>query len=132
MSQVQIKEQLNALIDSLPADQAELLLDFAVLLRQRQMQTTHSDYLLVDPSSTAWERALAEAENYWFQLHEAVQAQYRGQTVAILHNQILDADKELAVLRERVTKKYPEQPVLYLPADAEQVPPLLVRSPRFR
>lgn len=78
-----------------------------------------------------WETALANAETYWFQLPEATQSQYKGKTVAILHDQILDSDVELAALRERVIKAYPNQPVLYLPADAEQLPPLFVRGPRL-
>ncbi|HRW09678.1 MAG TPA: hypothetical protein P5121_31470 [Caldilineaceae bacterium] len=130
MAQTQIKEKLNVLIDSLPTEQAELVLDFAVLLRQRQAQA-------VDPNQTAieanpWETALADAETYWFQLSEATRSQYKGKTVAILHDQILDSDVELAALRERVTRAYPDQPVLYLPADAEQLPPLFVRGPRFQ
>ncbi|MEZ4682315.1 MAG: hypothetical protein R2932_49735 [Caldilineaceae bacterium] len=48
MAQTQIKEKLNVLIDSLPTEQAELVLDFAVLLRQRQAQA-------VDPNQTAIE-----------------------------------------------------------------------------
>ena len=79
-----------------------------------------------------WEAALAVAEEYWFQLPLLVRAKYTGQVVALLQNHILDADIELKVLRQRVAIEYPNQPVLYINADAEQTPPLFVRSPRFR
>ena len=84
-----------------------------------------------DKIATEWEAALAAAEEYWFQLPEAVRTRYHNQTVALLHNQILDADQQLAALRKRITSEYPDQPVLYLDADAELMPPLFVRSPRF-
>ena len=79
-----------------------------------------------------WEADLAVAEEYWFQLPLLVRAKYTGQVVALLQNHILDADIELKVLRQRVAIEYPNQPVLYIDADAEQTPPLFVRSPRFR
>lgn len=79
-----------------------------------------------------WEADLAVAEGYWFQLPVLVRARYTGQVVALLQNQILDADIELNALRQRVAIEYLNQPVLYINADAEQTPPLFVRSPRFR
>jgi hypothetical protein len=132
MTQTQVKEQLNALVDLLPAEQAALLLDFAVLLRQRQTQTASATRADSTTSLTEWEAALATAEEYWFQLPESVRARYSNQTVAILREQILDADQQLKILRQRVASKYPNQPVLYLDADAELMPLLFVRSPRLR
>ena len=82
--------------------------------------------------ATDWEAALAFAEDYWFQLPALIRAKYTGQVVALLQNHILDADIELNALRQRVAIEYPNQPVLYMNADAEQTPPLFVRSPRFR
>jgi hypothetical protein len=82
-------------------------------------------------SAEAWEEALALAEEYWFQLPEAARQQYAGRTVALLRNCILDADEKLRDLRKRVTALYPDQPVLYLDADAEQELALIVRSPRW-
>ncbi len=132
MTQTQVKEQLNALVDLLPAEQAALLLDFAVLLRQRQTQTATATKSDSTTSLTEWEAALVAAEEYWFQLPESVRAKYSNQTVAILREQILDADQQLKSLRQRVASMYPNQPVLYLDADAELMPPLFVRSPRLR
>lgn len=132
MTQTQVKERLNALIDLLPTEQAELLLDFAVLLRQRQAQPAPLDSLNADPLSTEWEAALAAAEDYWFHLPETTRTQYTGRVVALLHDQILDADTELKVLRRRVALQHPNQPILYLDADTEQEPPLFVLSPQLR
>jgi hypothetical protein len=132
MTQAQIKERLNALIDLLPTEQAELLLDFAVLLRQRQVQTGPPDNVNSATDSTEWEVALAAAEEYWFQLSETTRTQYRGRVVALLYDRILDTDTELNALRRRIAAQYPNQPVLYLDADAEREQPLFVLSPLLR
>ena len=81
---------------------------------------------------TEWEAALAAAEEYWFQLPTSVRGEYTGSVVALLRDRILDGDTELKVLRRRVTVQYPNQPILYLDADAEQEPPLFVLSPYLR
>jgi hypothetical protein len=132
MTQTQIKERLNALVDTLPEDQATLLLDFAVMLRQRQTQSTLTARLTADTAPTEWEAALAAAEEYWFQLPESTRSQYSGRVVALLYDRVLDTDTELKTLRRRVTAQYPDQPVLYLDADAEQEPPLFVLSPHLK
>lgn len=132
MTQAQVKEQLNALIDLLPTEQAELVLDFAVLLRQRQIQTKPTEQVVAVPDLSEWETALAAAEEYWFQLADSVRAQYQNKTVALLRDQIIDADIQLQALRKRVTSNYPDQPVLYLDADTEKLLPLYIRSPRLR
>ena len=136
MTQTQVKEQLNALLDRLPPEQAELVLDFATLLRQRQSQLekkvkTQENRLAIE-NVTDWETSLAEAERYWFQLPEAVRVQYTGSIIALLRTQILGADVDLKVLRRRIAEQYPEQPVLYMDANAEREPILIMRSPRLR
>lgn len=132
MTQTQIKEQLNALVDKLPAEQAALVLDFAVMLRQRQTRPITSVSSNNSTAPTEWEAALAASEDYWFQLPESTRLAYRGRVVALLDNRIVDADTELKTLRRRVAAQYPNQPVLYLDADAEQEPPLFVLSPHLR
>lgn len=132
MTQTQIKEQLSDLVDKLPADQAALVLDFAVMLRQRQARPVVSDRSNTSIAPTEWEAALAASEEYWFQLPESTRLAYNGRVVALLYNRIVDADTELKTLRRRVTAQYPNQPVLYLDADAEQEPPLFVLSPHLR
>lgn len=131
MIQTQVKEQLNELVDQLSVEQAELLLDFAVLLRQRRRQDQITAPIESMPAPTVWEAALVAAEEYWFQLPEAIRRQYEGKTVALLRDRLLDADAQLSVLRKRISAQYPDQPVLYLEADAEPLPPLYVRSPRL-
>ncbi|MFN8494435.1 MAG: hypothetical protein U0350_42940 [Caldilineaceae bacterium] len=132
MTQTQVKEELNTLIDALPPDQAELVLDFAVLLRQRQGSHETQAKTQEGAPLSEWEAALVKAEKYWFQLPENVRAQYAGRIVALSHNRILDTDLELKVLRKRITEQYPDQPILYLETDAEQEPVLVIRSPRLR
>lgn len=132
MTELQVKEQLNTLLDALPLDQAELLLDFASLLRQRQVHVKKPDYLPIVDAATEWEAALAAAEAYWFQLPEITRTQYKNRTVALLRDRILDADGQLSALRRRIAAQYPEQPVLYLDANAEREPALTVHSPRLR
>lgn len=132
MTQTQVKEQLNDLVDKLPAEQAALVLDFAVMLRQRQTKLTSSHSSNTSTVPTEWEAALAASEEYWFQLPESTRLAYSGRVVALLDNRIVDADSELKTLRRRVTAQYPNQPVLYLDADAEQEPPLFVLSPHLR
>lgn len=132
MTQTQVKEELNTLIDALSPDQAKLVLDFAALLRQRQINLEAQTKIQEDTPINEWETALATAESYWFQLPEKVRTQYTGRTVALLRNRILDADATLKALRKRMTEQYPNQPILYLEADAEQEPVLVIRSPRLR
>ena len=132
MTQTQVKEQLNILLDKLPPDQAELVLDFATLLRQRQSHLEKQEKSPEIEPVTNWDTTLAEAEQYWFQLPGAVRSQYAGRIVALLPNQILDADVELKALRRRIAVQYPDQPVLYMDANAAQDPVLIMRSPRLR
>jgi hypothetical protein len=132
MTPPQLKEQLNALLDTLSPDQAELVLDFATLLTQRQVNSKTQKRWPDMETVAAWESALAVAEIYWFQLPESVRQRYLGQTVALLRDRILDSDIELHDLRLRMAAQYLNQPILYLDADAEQEPILLLRSPRLR
>lgn len=130
MTHHQIKEQLTILLDLLPPEQAELVLDFATLLQHRQAQL--KDQPPKTQNGSTWETALASAEEYWFHLSEAARQKYAGQIVALLRNQILDSDADLKHLRKRMLGQYPDQPILYLDAEAEQEPPLFVRSPRLQ
>lgn len=83
-------------------------------------------------NTTEWEAELAIAEEYWFQLSVAVRSKYTGKVVALLHNRILGVDVTVKALRKRIAIQYPDQPVLYIDADAEQEPSLVVLSPHLR
>jgi hypothetical protein len=132
MTPPQVKEQLNALIDNLPQDQAQLVLDFANLLHQRRPKSKSRKRLPASEPISEWEKSLATAETYWFELSESTRQQYTGRVVALLRNRILDSDVSLQELRRRVNLLHPDQPILYLDANAEQEPALFVRSPRLR
>lgn len=125
MIALEIKEKVLDLLDSMPAEDSQKVLDFAFQLQDKQKQT--------EPRSTdAWEAALANAEKFWFSLPISTRKQYSGQVVAIANNQIIDTAKHISELRRRVAMKYRNQPVLFIDADAEQEPALFVRSPRLR
>ena len=83
-------------------------------------------------NATEWEADLATAEEYWFQLPTSVRDKYTGQVVALLHDRILGADVTVKALRKRIAMQYPNQSVLYINADAEQEPSLVVLSSHLR
>jgi len=122
----EVKEQLEALLETLPEDKAQLLLDFAAFLKQ-QTQTPPAE-----AAWDAWDRAIIEAEDYWFSLPEKTRRSYMGKTAAVVAGQILDADSDRATLRARVRAKYSNRPVLYVEGEAERLQPLVVLSPRLR
>lgn len=132
MTLPQVKRQLSALIDKLPPDQAELVLDFAVLLHQRQPHSYTHQRSPDAESVSDWEMALVTAETYWFQLPESKRKKYGGRIVALLYDRILDSDTKLRDLRARMVTQHPNQPILYLDADSEPEPALFIRSPRLR
>ncbi len=129
MTRGEVKEKLDALLEILPDDKAELLLGFAAFLRQQaegqQPPAPREDW-------TDSERAIIAAEEYWFGLPEETRRSYGSQMVAVIQGQILDTDRDRQALRRRVFAKYPDMMVLYIEADAEPMPSLIIRSPRFR
>ncbi len=133
MTREEVKEQLEALLDELPGDKVQLLLDFAAFLKQ-QAQT--DERLLQPPMPEAewndWDRAIIAAEEYWFSLPEATRHAYIGKTVAVIEGRILDADSDPEALTARIEAQYPDQPVLYVEGEAERLRPLVVLSPRLR
>ena len=125
----EVKERLEALLEALPDDKAQLLLDFATFLKQ---QTPARVPPAAREAWTDWERAIIAAEEYWFSLPEETRHSYGSQMVAVIQGQILDTDRDRQALRRRVFAKYPDTTVLYIEADAEPMPSLIIRSPRFR
>jgi hypothetical protein len=130
MTRQEVKKRLEALLDSLPVDKAELVLEFAVSLG-RELKASSKEPILNDELS-AWEQELATAEDYWFSLPEAERRKYSGQMVAVLENKIVGTNSDGQTLRRQVAMKYPRQPVLYIPGEATREPTLIVRSPRLR
>ena len=129
MTREEVKEQLEALLDELPGDKAQMLLDFAAFLKQQARAgvppTPQEDW-------TDWDRAVIAAEEYWFSLPEATRQAYLGKTAAVVEGRILDADSNRAALQERISAQYPDLPVLYVEGEAEQFKPLVVLSPHLR
>ncbi len=124
-----MKEKLDALLEALPTDKAQLLLDFATFLKHQvspgPMPSHGSEF-------TVWEQEIIAAEEYWFSLPEETRRAYVGKTVAVIESRILDADENRSTLRQRVRAQYPDQPVLYIEGEAQPMPSLIIRSPRFR
>src|SRR5262249_36125159 len=127
MTHRELKERLDALLDELPEDKASLLLDFAAFLRQ-QAETAQP---VPANGWELWEQAIIAAEEYWFGLPEAARHSYGNKIVAVVAGRILDADTDSATLLMRVQAGYPDQPILYIEAQAERLPPLTFRSPRL-
>jgi hypothetical protein len=125
MTRQEVKKRLEALLEVLPADKAELVLEFAASLG-RELQSSSKESALGDELS-AWEQALASAEDYWFSLPEAERRKYSGQMVAVLENKIVGADRDGQTLRQKVGMNYPRQPVLYIDGEATREPALIVR-----
>jgi len=124
MTRIQVKENLDRLIERLPDDKAELLLDFAAFLSQHP-HAPESAALSQD------EQELARAEEYWFGLPEEARRACSGKTVAVTANRIVDSDTDLAALRRRVTAQSLDQVILFINAEAEREPILVLRSPRL-
>jgi hypothetical protein len=128
MTYGEVKQRLITVLDSLPPDKAEAVLDFAQFLQQQvegQPATPEDEW-------DEWERAIIAAEEYWFSLPEETRQGYIGKTVAVVEGRILDADRDRSALQERVRGQYPDQPVLYIEGEAKYLEPLVVRSPRLK
>lgn len=130
MTDQEIKQRLLSVLDALPPDKAEAVLDFATFLKEQvqaqQGQPAHEEEM------NDWNRALNAAEEYWFGLPEATRQGYIGRTAAVVDGRILDADSDAAALEERVVTQYPDVPVLYVEGETKQFEPLVVLSPRLR
>lgn len=115
----EIQLRLEILLAKLPEKKAEQVLEFAEALQAEEM------------GDDAWTRALVEAESYWFSLPLTAREQFTGKVVALKANKILDTDASLTALQQRVRAQFPNQPVLYLDANAQPEPTLVMRSPRL-
>ncbi len=124
MTHTQVKDNLVQLLEQLPHDKAELLLDFAAFLKQQPSPHELSALSIA-------ERELVRAEDFWFSLPKETRHQYLGKIVAVSFEKILDADSDLSALRRRVSAQLPAQTILYIEADAEREPMLVVRSPHL-
>jgi len=128
MTRKEIKGKLEALLEILPDDKAEAVLDFAEFL-QHQVGT---QLPAAEEEWDDWDRAIIAAEEYWFSLSEETRHAYIGRTAAVVEGRILDADSDRMALEERVRAQYPDLPVLYVEGEAEQFKPLVVLSPHLR
>ena len=126
----EVKERLAIIVDALPPDKAQALLDFAAFLKQQAQ--VEGQPPAPEGEWDDWDRAIIAAEEYWFSLPEAARQNYIGKTAAVVEGRILDADSDRAALRARVSAQYPDLPVLYVEGKAERLQPLVVLSPRLR
>ena len=124
----EIKQQLFNVVDALSFEKLQQLLEFAALLRQRSELVAQPAQENLDE----WEKAISRAESYWFALPKTVQQIYSGKVVAIINDQIVDSDPQLRSLKQRVRQQFPQQPVLYIEANAALLQPLVIRSPKLR
>lgn len=129
MTPTEVKQRLMAIVDELPPDKAQSLLDYAAFLGQRAFddQASGND----SPALNDWDRAIIAAEEYWFSLPEAKRKEFGKKTVAVTNGRILGADENRQSLRKRLAAEYPGQPILYVEADAKQLEPLIWRGPRL-
>ncbi len=130
MTDQEIKERLLSVLDALPPDKAEAVLDFATFLQEQVRAQQGRPELEAEQND--WNRAVDAAEEYWFGLPEATRQSYVGRTAAVVDGRILDADSDAAALEERVVRQYPDLPVLYVEGETKQFEPLVVLSPRLR
>ncbi|MBI3760252.1 MAG: hypothetical protein HY260_00085 [Chloroflexi bacterium] len=128
----EVKERLGSIVDVLPSDKAQLLLDFATFLKQQFRGEVESPAQIEsDNGLDDWDREIVAAEEYWFSLPESTRQNYSGKTVAVAKDRILDADGDIDALTGRIEAQYPDLPVLYIEAEAERLPTLVILSPRF-
>ena len=130
MTDQEVKERLLTVLDTLPPDKAEAVLDFATFLHEQVR--AQQGQPAPEPEQNEWDRAIDAAEEYWFGLPEATRQSYIGRTAALVERRILDADSDRIALEERVVRQYPDLPVLYVEGETEQFKPLVVLSPRLR
>lgn len=74
-------------------------------------------------------RILAET-TAWYRLPSNVRDQYRGQYVAVCHDEIVDSDEERLTLYRRVRERFGRRPVLIIEGGDQPMPVYRVRSPR--
>lgn len=131
LARIEIKQQLLNVADTLPFEKMQQLLDFADFLKQQNLSGSRLAHADAHKTLDEWEEALSQAEVYWFNLPESVRHSYAGKVVALSKNRIVDSDLQLQSLKRRVGKKFANQPILYLDADAELLPPLIIHSPNL-
>ena len=130
-ARTKIKQQLISVADTLPFEKMQQLLDFAAFLRHQHGSVTQPELDKPQETLDEWEKALSHAEAYWFSLPEPIRLSYAGKVVALTKDRILDSDPQLQSLKRRVRKQFANQPILYLDADAELLPPLIIHSPKI-
>ena len=131
LARMEIKQQLLNVADTLPFEKIQQLLDFADFLKQQNLSSSRPVREGTRKTLDEWEETLSQAEVYWFNLPDSVRHSYAGKVVALSKDRILDSDPQLQNLKRRVHKKFANEPVLYLDADAELLPPLIIHSPKL-
>jgi hypothetical protein len=128
MTDQEMKERLLTVLETLPAEKVEAVLEFATSLQDKmETQPPAADADLDD-----WDRAVIAAEEYWFSLPEAERHAYTGKVVAVVKGKILAVDTGLAQLQARIRAEYLDTPVLYIEGEAEQFPEIRILSPKLR
>jgi hypothetical protein len=67
----------------------------------------------------------------WFAQPLSVREKYRGQFIAVQHGSVIDHDPDKRALHLRVRREYPGEPIPILDGNWDQVPDLVIRSPRL-
>ena len=73
--------------------------------------------------------ALAREQAWWRDVPTEVRSHYAGEFVAIHMQQVVDHDRDDAVLYRRVRERFGATPVLLIPAEGPQ--DIVIRSPRL-
>ena len=132
MTRGDVKEKLDALLEVLPDDKAELLLDFAAFLKQQvQAEVQQPPAIESEAGLDIWDQEIIAAEDYWFGLPEETRRAYVGKTAAVIASRILDSDSDREALETRIETQYPDRPVLYIEGEAKYLEPLVVITPHF-
>jgi hypothetical protein len=64
-------------------------------------------------------------------MHSQLYAKYTGQYVAMRDGKVLDHDADVAILHQRIYKRFGHAPILIAPVTAEPLPEFRIRRPRL-
>ncbi|MCL4266375.1 MAG: hypothetical protein KJ069_24435 [Anaerolineae bacterium] len=118
LAQIQLDSDLVASLEEVTQRQGENVEEVLTELVQQYLRQARRDKI--------------RREMAWYQQsHAALKTSYLGEHVAIHEGQVVDHDKDVAALAQRIRQRYGRMPILITQITADPVPEFTIRRPRL-
>jgi hypothetical protein len=123
---VELPDHLYERAQALAAEQEQEVAEIITLLLQNALAAKSLAHGHVEMA-----RDLLQEAEAFVASHEALQEQYFGSYVALLHGKVVDHDREFGAIMQRVKAKYPSDAVLVRKVEKAHTRIINLRSPRY-